>query len=175
MENGHGAATYQGIEAEAHGILGHGFSLDASVGYLDAHFNSFTANLNGDCPVGYTGDTYFCGTNNYKDIPLPSAPRWTISGGGTYKTELSFAIFTANLNATYTANQYTSLTPINVVAPNFTLRKANTIVNTTVSLATLDEKYSIALWVKNLTDQHVLFDRFTVGPLSAPEEISPHR
>jgi outer membrane receptor protein involved in Fe transport len=68
---------------------------------------------------------------------------------------------------------YREFTPINVVDPSFTLRKANTIVNTIVSLATLDEKYSIALWVKNLTDQHVLYERFTVGPLSAPESFEP--
>ncbi len=71
------------------------------------------------------------------------------------------------------SDQYTSLTPINVVAPTFSLRKANTIVNTTVSLSTLDEKYTVSMWVKNLTDQHVLYDRFTVGPLSAPESFEP--
>jgi hypothetical protein len=27
--------------------------------------------------------------------------------------------------------------------------------------------------VKNLTDQHVLYDRFTVGPLSSPESFEP--
>ncbi len=166
-----GAATYQGVELEAHGIVGGGFSVDASMGYLDAHFDKFTANLNGACSPGE--DPYFCGTNNYKGIPLPSVPRWTLSAGGTYRHELPFAVLTANLNATYTSSQYTSLTPINVVAPWFTLRKANTIVNTTVSLATLDEKYAISLWVKNLTDQHVLYAKFTVGPLSSPESFEP--
>jgi iron complex outermembrane receptor protein len=166
-----GAATYQGVEFEAHGILGHGFSMDASVGYLDAHFDSFTADLNGACSVGE--DPYFCGTNNYKNVPLPSVPRWTLALGGTYKHDLPFATFTANLNATYTSSQYTALSPINVVAPWFTLRPANTIVNTTVSLATLDQKYAISLWIKNLTDQHVLYSRFTVGPLSAPEAYQP--
>jgi iron complex outermembrane receptor protein len=166
-----GAATYKGVEAEAHAVLGGGFSMDASAGYLDAHFDSFTANLNGACAPGE--DPYFCGTNNYANIPLPNAPHWTLAAGGNYRHELPFAIFTANLNATYTSSQYTSLTPINVVAPWFSLRKANTIVNTTVSLASLDEKYSLSVWVKNLTDQHVLYDRFTVGPLSAPESFEP--
>jgi iron complex outermembrane receptor protein len=166
-----GAATYQGVELETHAILGGGFSVDASAGYLDAHFDSFTANINGACAPGE--DPYFCGTNDYKAIPLPSAPHWSLAASGTYLHELPFAVFTANLNATYTSDQYTSLTPINVVAHWFSLRKANTIVNTTVSLATLDEKYALSLWVKNLTDQHVLYDRFTVGPLSAPESFQP--
>jgi len=56
-----------------------------------------------------------------------------------------------------------------VVAPWFSLRKANTLVNTTLSLATLNETYEIPLWVKNLANQMVLCDGFTVGPLSAPE------
>jgi outer membrane receptor protein involved in Fe transport len=60
-----------------------------------------------------------------------------------------------------------------VVDPTFTLRKANTIINTTLSLATLDEKYAVSLYVKNLTDRHVLYERFTVGPLSAPESFEP--
>lgn len=165
-----GAATYEGVEIESHAILGGGFSADASLGYLDAHFNSFTADLNGAC----TGaPSYFCGTNNYKDIPLPGAPRWSLSGALNYKHEVPFGWFAANVNAAYTSKQETSLTPINVVDPGFSLRKANTIVNATVSLATPDEKYHIAVWVKNLTDQRVLYERFTVGPLSAPESYEP--
>jgi iron complex outermembrane receptor protein len=165
-----GAATYMGVEVESHAILGGGFSLDASVGYLDAHFDSFTADLNGACSPGE--DPYFCGSNDYRKVPLASAPRWSLSMTGNYRHRFSFAVFNANLSATYTSSQYTSLSPINTVA-DFSLRPANTILNTTVSLATPDEKYRIALWVKNLTDQHVLYDRFAVGPLSAPQSYSP--
>jgi iron complex outermembrane receptor protein len=166
-----GAATYAGIEVESHAFLGHGFSLDTSVGYLDGHFDSFVANLNGACSPGE--DPYFCGTNNYKDIPLPGVPHWTVGGALNYHRELPFALFDFNFNGTYTTDQYTSLTPINVVAPWFTLRKANAILNSTVSLSTLDQKYRLSVWVKNLTDQHVLYDRFTVGPLSAPMSFQP--
>jgi iron complex outermembrane recepter protein len=117
--------------------------------------------------------SFFCGTNNYANIPLPDVPHWSASLGLNYRHELPFGVFTANLNGAYTSSQYTSLTPIDVVAPGFTLRKANTILNTTVALSTPDEKYRVALWVKNLTDQHVLYDRFTVGPLSSPESFEP--
>jgi len=166
-----GAATYSGAEIESHAILGGGFALDSSLGYLDGHFDRFTANLNGACAPGE--DPYFCGVNNYKNIPLPNAPHWTASMSGNYRHTLPFGVFTANLSATYTSSQYTSLTPINVVDPSFTLRKANTILDSTLALTTLDEKYRLALWVKNLTDQHVLYSRFTVGPLSAPESYEP--
>ncbi|HLY80747.1 MAG TPA: TonB-dependent receptor, partial [Caulobacteraceae bacterium] len=166
-----GAATYKGVELEAHAIVGGGFSVDGSLGYLDGHFDSFTANLNGDCPAGVT--SFFCGVNNYAAIPLPDVPHWTASLGLNWRHELPFGVFTANFNGAYTSAQYTSLTPIDVVDPGFTLRKANTILNTTVALATPDEKYRIALWVKNLTNQHVLYDRFTVGPLSSPESFEP--
>ena len=135
--------------------------LDTSLGYLEGHFDSFIADLNGPCAPGE--DPYFCGTNNYKDIPLPDVPHWNISGGLNYHHELPFGVFNANFNGAYTSSQYTSLTPINVVAPDFTLRPANTILNTTLSLTTLDGKYRISAWVKNLTDQHVLYERFTVG------------
>lgn len=165
-----GAATYKGVELEAHGVIGGGFSVDGSLGYLDGHFDSFTANLNGDC----TGaPSFFCGTNDYSKIPLPSVPHWTASFGLNWRHDLPFGIFTANFNGAYTSAQYTSLTPINVVAPWFTLRPANTILNATVALATPDEKYRIAFWVKNLTDEHVLYTKFTVGPLSSPESFEP--
>ena len=166
-----GAATYKGVELEAHGIIGGGLSADASLGYLTGKFDKFTANLNGACTPGE--DPYFCGTNDYSAIPLPDVPHWSASLGLNYRHELPFAVFTGNINAAYTSAQYTSLTPIDVVAPWFTLRKANTIVNATVALSTLDEKYRLALWVKNLTDEHVLYDRFTVGPLSSPESYEP--
>jgi iron complex outermembrane recepter protein len=166
-----GAATYKGVELEAHGIIGGGLSADASLGYLTGKFDKFTANLNGACTPGE--DPYFCGVNNYAAIPLPDVPHWSASLGLNWRHELPFAVFTANLNGAYTSSQYTSLTPIDVVAPWFTLRKANTILNTTVAFSTLDEKYRLALWVKNLTDEHVLYDRFTVGPLSSPESFEP--
>jgi iron complex outermembrane receptor protein len=166
-----GAATYYGVEVESQAVLGAGFSLDASVGYLDGHFDRFVADLNGPCSPGE--DPYFCGTNDYKNIPLPGIPHWNISGALNYRHELPFGVFTANFNGAYTSSQYTSLTPINVVAPNFSLRPANTILNTTVSLATLDGKYRVSAWVKNLTDAHVLYDRFTVGPLSSPASYEP--
>jgi iron complex outermembrane receptor protein len=166
-----GAATYKGVEAEAHAVLGGGFSVDGSVGYLDAHFDRFTADLNGPCKAGE--NTYFCGVNDYKNIPLPGAPHWSLSAAGTYRHELPFAIFTGNINAAYSSSQYTSLTPINVVAPGFSLRKANTKINATVSLATLDQKYNVSMWVKNLTDEHILNDRFTVGPLASPQSYQP--
>ncbi|QUD89332.1 TonB-dependent receptor [Phenylobacterium montanum] len=166
-----GAATYQGVEIETHAVLGHGFSADAALGYLDAHFDKFTANLNGPCAGGE--DPYFCGVNDYKKIPLPGVPHWSLSGALNYRTRLDFGVFSANINAAYTSKQYTSLTPINVVAPWFSLRKANTIVNGTVSMATPDEKYRVSGWVKNLTDERVLYERFTVGPLSAPESYEP--
>ena len=167
-----GAATYKGVEFEAHGIIGGGLSADASLGYLTGKFDSFTANLNGAC-VPPVVTSYFCGTNNYSAIPLPDVPHWSASLALNWRHELPFGIFTANLNGAYTSSQYTSLTPIDVVVPTFTLRPANTILNTTLALSTLDEKYRIALWVKNLTDQHVLYDRFTVGPLSSPESYEP--
>lgn len=166
-----GSATYMGLEAESHAILGGGFTLDASLGYLQGYFDKFDANLNGACAPGVV--SYFCGPNNYKDIPLPGIPHWTASAGLNYNHDLSFAVFSFNLNGTYTSDQYTSLTPINVVAPWFSLRKANTILNTTASLTTPDQKYRLSVWVKNLTDQHVLYDRFTVGPLSAPMSFEP--
>ena len=103
----------------------------------------------------------------------PERAALDIAATANYRRALPFALFTANLSATYTSDQYTSLTPINVVDPSFTLRKANTILNTTVALATLDEKYRVSLWIKNLTDQHVLYSRFTIGPLSAPESFEP--
>ena len=168
-----GAATYKGVELEAHGVIGGGLSADASLGYLDGHFDKFTANLNGACARGE--DPYFCGTNDYSKIPLPDVPHWSASVGLNYRHEMPWAVFTGNINAAYTSAMYTALplTPINVVAPWFTLRPANTIVNATVALSTPDEKYRLALWVKNLTDQHVLYDRFTVGPLSSPESFQP--
>jgi len=166
-----GAATYKGVELEAHGVIGGGLSADASLGYLDGHFDKFTANLNGACAPGE--DPYFCGTNDYSKIPLPDVPHWSASIGLNYRHEMPWAVFTGNINAAYTSAMYNSLTPINVVAPWFTLRNANTIVNATVALSTPDEKYRLALWVKNLTDQHVLYDRFTVGPLSSPESFQP--
>ncbi|HZZ89647.1 MAG TPA: TonB-dependent receptor [Caulobacteraceae bacterium] len=168
-----GAATYKGVELEGHAIVGGGLSADASLGYLDGHFDKFTANLNGDCPAGVV--SFFCGINDYSKIPLPSVPHWSASVGLNYRHELPFAVFNGNISAAYTSAQYTSLTPINVVAPWFTLRPANTIVNTTLVLSTPDEKYRIALWIKNLTDEHVLYTKFTVGPLSSPESFEPPR
>lgn len=67
------SATIQGVELEASAVPAYGLTLDASLGYLDAQYDDFTADITGR------------GVTDNSDLKLRRAPELTASGGGEYR------------------------------------------------------------------------------------------
>lgn len=148
-------AKIEGAEAELNWIVGGGFTVDASVGYLDARYDRYVADLTSD------------GIDNPTDnsaLPLPYAPKWSGALGVNYAHNFEFGRLTANANLTYQDDLYTSSSTLNLTS-NVMVREANTIANATIGFEGPGAKWRVALWGKNLTDETVINNTFGLGAL----------
>jgi len=158
-----GAATISGFEGEATALLTDAFTVSASIGYLDASYADFMANL-GD-GLGVIDRTY---------LPMPYAPKWSNSVTFNYKQNYEFGQVTAQASVRHMSDMFTSFNTLNATN-DLTLRKANTIVDGSVALELPDGRWRVSLWGKNLTDELVINNTFGVGALLASRVYQPPR
>lgn len=107
------------------------------------------------------GLTLFAGLSllntKVKDVPIatllldrdaPQAPGATLLLGATQAVEFGFGTLRGTINATYTDGYYSQLTnaPVTAIPSNW-------LVNARLSLATLEEKLELSLFVNNLLDE----------------------
>lgn len=158
-----GAATIAGFEGEATALLTDAFTVTASVGYLDASYDDFTADL-GD-GLGLIDRTY---------LPMPYAPKWSNSVTFNYKQNFDFGQVTAQASIRRMTDMYTSFNTLNATS-DLTMRKSNTIVDGSIGLELPDGRWRVSLWGKNLTDELVINNTFGVGALLASRVYQPPR
>ncbi|PLW69334.1 TonB-dependent receptor [Pseudohalioglobus lutimaris] len=85
-------ATIWGLEVDGTFRLGDNLLLLASVGYIDASYDTVRFDLNGDGVVD----------SKDKDLDVPRAPEWTYSVGMTYDMDIgSWGYATARINYAY--------------------------------------------------------------------------
>jgi iron complex outermembrane receptor protein len=110
-------ATISGVELELVAVPVTGWTLSVDGGYLDAHYDSFCANVNGPTP----GDTapgqcgpaqavsggYLVPTDNKSQV-LSRAPKYTFSLVSNYDFNLGPGIATVNGSARYKSEYYTA-------------------------------------------------------------------
>ena len=158
-----GAATISGFEAEATALLTDVFTISASVGYLDASYDEFMADL-GD-GLGVIDRTY---------LPMPYAPKWSNSVTFNYKDDFDFGRVTAQASVRHMTDMYTSFSTLNATT-DLTMRQSNTVVDGSLSLELPDGRWRVSLWSKNLTDELVINNTFGVGNLLASRVYQPPR
>lgn len=158
-----GAATISGFEAEATALLTNVFTISASVGYLDASYDEFMADL-GD-GLGVIDRTY---------LPMPYAPKWSNSVTFNYKDDFDFGRVTAQASVRHMTDMYTSFSTLNATT-DLTMRQSNTVVDGSLSLELPDGRWRVSLWGKNLTDELVINNTFGVGALLASRVYQPPR
>lgn len=157
------SAKLDGVEAELHAVVGRGFSISTAVGYLDARFQDFVANL---------GDGL--GTIDRSNLPLAFAPKWTASLTPAYTVTTGIGKVTAQASARYQSEIYTSFTPLNLLTKNY-VRKANTLIDANLALQTSDERWRFSLYGKNLTNKLLPNNTFAVGGLLSLRVYMPPR
>jgi len=157
------AATIDGFEVEANWAVGSGFTINANIGWLDARYSDFIADLTSDGVDNPTDNT---------DLPLVFAPRWSGSLGITYATDLDFGRLTVNANAVYMDDVYTSGGTINRIS-DVQVRRENTLLDAAISLESPDGVWRVSLWGKNLADQLVINNTFGLGALGNLRVYAP--
>ena len=144
------SARVKGLELEATLIPTDGLTLRGVLGYQDAKYLKYETPI----PAGYDLST----------APLDRAPKWQWSVDGTYSTPISSKLKLAfNANVSYVGrNLFTQ--SISDARDNTFLR-ARTLLNASITLADLDDKYSLRLVGKNLTDERYETASQVVGGL----------
>ena len=131
------SATVKGIEAEATARLFKGFTLRGVLGYQDGKYDKYTA----------PGAGYDLAT-----APLDRAPKWQWTIDGAYEVPLGsdFKVI-ANASAAYTAKNLNTQA-IDTPLGN-TFLNARTLVNASLTLSQIDDKYYVKAIGRNLTDE----------------------
>ena len=139
-------ATMKGAEVEVRFTPVTGLNLTGAYGRLDASYDSFVVP----------------GVLNYTGNPLGSAPKHKVSLGADYEyrwNEVGFLSVTAAYSDT--GSYYTGATKDpNLFVPRYAL------VNASLSYQTLDRKWRISLWGRNLGDTEYLLTPSTQVVLS---------
>ncbi|WP_317931951.1 TonB-dependent receptor [Halioxenophilus sp. WMMB6] len=143
-----GQATIQGVESELSMLVTDNLSVQFILGYLDAQFDKFTADLEGNGTV--TDNTHY---------DLPYAPRWTSTLQLTYDLPVSFGNFNFHGGATFTDRYLTT----SLKDEDVFYRDALTVYNARITFSDPEEKYKVALYGKNLSDEHEKLNAFELG------------
>lgn len=157
------SATLRGVEGELTARPVRGLTVTGTFGYLDAHFNDFTANL---------GDGL--GEIDRSNLPLSFAPKWNASLTGTYELETDLGTFTFQGSGRYQSRIYTSFTPLNVQTDAF-IRPKNVSFDASIGFQSLDEHWRVSLYGKNLSDLNLMNNSFSLGSLLALRAYQPPR
>ena len=154
-----GQATTEGFELRAAAEPVTGFLLTGSVGYLSAYFNKFLSGVGPVCPAAPAVQPANCVTD-YAGRTLPFAPMWTASIGATYSKEIANGVGSASVEYTYTSRKWGNYT----YASTERLPPVG-LVNASVSWGPDNSRWSLQVWVRNLTDNTYLAAALDVPPL----------
>jgi iron complex outermembrane receptor protein len=142
-----GAATFKGVEAEAVatlardlGAVGSRLNFAGTLGYLDAQYDEFIANVPGQGPVDVA---------EFRRIQ--NTPKWTLSGTLDYSTPVGAGELTALTTVSYRSKTFQFETPSPYLdQPGYALWDASLVWNGP------DNRYTIGLHAKNITDKQYI-------------------
>jgi len=153
-----GDADIKGAELEATWIVGGGFSLSATGGFIDAYYTYLAPGINSgqSCVQPFEA----CITMSSQ---LPKTPRWKYSVSPTYKLGLPNG---ASLRFGMDFS-HTSTIANDAINTSLLIRPVTNVLNASMTYASLNDKYEIVFGGTNITD-----DRFlTTGNQDATASI----
>ena len=173
-------ATMQGIELELTALPMDGLRLDLSLGFLDAEYDEYCADINGfimyDEPPTST-----CGVaeevsggrwlveEDHTDQEFSRAPEVTVSLSANYEYALDSGNY-LNFNARYTwIDDMTIHVGANVVRPSTNL------LDVSVGYMDADGRYSVTLYGKNITDELYMQGNTVVPNLFSTRTVNEPR
>jgi iron complex outermembrane receptor protein len=140
-----GAASFKGVEVEALATLyrgGNGSRLNFSgtLGYLDAHYDSFITNIPGTGPVDVA---------DFRRIQ--NTPKWTLSGTLDFTTPLMGGEISAITTLSYRSKTFQFETPSPYLdQPGYALWDAHLVWTSP------NNRYTIGLHAKNILDEQYI-------------------
>ncbi len=126
----------QGFELEATAIPIDHLTLSTAIGYLDAHYTSFNADVLG------------LGVHDYSYLKVARAPQWTTHVAAYYDFDLyGNGVLTPNVAWSYEGSHYTDLTNIPVG-----FQKGYNVIDASLSYEEPNGRWKLSFWGKNLNN-----------------------
>ena len=154
------SATVKGVELELTAVPTYGLQLDFSLGYIDAQYDEFFADLNNDGIV----------TDN-SALPLSRAPKWTLGAGVSYEADLGDAgQLTLRGDWLYVDDQ-------NLLANGAAIGEipSYNVFDASIRWDLPDDRFHVTAFVKNLNDEIFVASLTNVAALFNFNQISPPR
>ena len=149
IKNG-GKARIQGLEFEMSARPLQGLTLNAGYTYLDSEwkvFNNAPINVPNNVP-GFVGRGKQQITGSVAGNDLPSAPHHVFNASGSYKMPIGDNSLTFNASYYYNSGYFGE-------SDNTARQDAYSLVNASVRFALPDDRISVSLWGRNLTNEAV--------------------
>lgn len=152
------SAKIDGIEIEGLARVAPGLDIGASAAWLDAKYKDFQTPF-GLLPAATPGGPRAPNLVDVSNNRLRNAPEWKFSGTLAYHTRLTPAL---ELRTSAEAN-YQSRTFFSPFNENVVSNAPMTLINARIGLASVDDRWELAVIGKNLTDVEYLSNvvRFT--------------
>ncbi len=147
-----GEVTSYGIEADLMWLATDNLTIDGTLGLLDAEYDKFECNRDGDATTPDQDCT---------DFDVKRSPDATASLGATYSFAFSGGGTTdLNVNATYTDSFYNDI--INSASSE---HEEVALLNASISYFSANDRYRVALFGRNLTDEEYQTSGLSVANL----------
>ncbi len=141
-----GNARILGSEVEGQWLIGHGLSLQATAGYIDAEYTSLEPGLNGTNTCSQP--TSPCITLGSK---LPKTPKWKTSLSPQYVVNLGQGKLRFEVDYTHTASMFNDSFNTSI------LRRPDTnLVNPSVTYVSPGDRYEVVVGGTNVTNDRYL-------------------
>lgn len=135
-----GKATSQGVELELTALLSERLTFNMGLAYLDAKYDDYKTQISDGSGALVPA--------NFKGNHLMNAPRWSGSADVTYELPLGPGYAKFFLQTTHSSPKYTAFTGL----PQEKIGDI-TLVNANMSWTPDDDRWSIGLYGRNLTDK----------------------
>ena len=157
-------ARIRGIELELAAFLAEGLGIEIGIGYLDAEYDDFCADLDGPVnspqpPISECGEVFNVGDlegdgqfnylveEDLSDLSLQRAPEWNISTEVTYEFPVGNAgNLILNGRYSYISKQFTDQLELSP-------RSSVNMVDASISFVDAQDRYRVSLFGLNLTDE----------------------
>ncbi len=144
-----GEATIKGMELEVNLALSEQFTLNSNIGYIDAEFDKFDEVRDPSKPEEIFDRSH---------EPFANTPEITYNVQLIYSQDIEAGTLGASLNYNYRHEMYSD-------RGVFDLIEDRKLIDARVSFTSADDRYSVALWSANLTDEEYI-DRQAASPVS---------
>ena len=142
-----GSATFKGIEAEVLatlardlGAAGSRLNFAGTLGYIDAQYEEFIANVPGRGPVDVA-----------ENRRIQNTPKWTLSGTLDYSTPIGAGDLSASTTVSYRSKTFQFETPSPFLdQPGYALWDASLVYTGP------GDRYTIGIHAKNITDKQYI-------------------